>query len=214
MGVFGAGSSIKALGANASGFFGAMKQVLKTTDDDIARAVSKTTVAHEANALFKEAYTEMSDDIVKNVSKRNMGKVNNLIKDVNPENYKEVNKQLFNMGKNGKASNTIADVITNGTGGLDEAAKELEGIYSTENIKEALGVSYTKSAVKAYLNGTDVADASDDALRTIKRTRRTVAGVGAVGAYAGVNAIGRGISGGNLTTNKKGERDIAGIPFI
>ena len=36
----------------------------------------------------------------------------------------------------------------------------------------------------------------------------------AVGIYAGVNAGGRLVSGGSLTRNNKGEKDIAGIPFI
>lgn len=36
----------------------------------------------------------------------------------------------------------------------------------------------------------------------------------AVGAYAGVNLGGRFLSGGGITTNNQGERDIAGIPFV
>ena len=39
--------------------------------------------------------------------------------------------------------------------------------------------------------------------------------IGTVGAgYMGVNLAGRGLTGGTLTKNNKGERDIAGIPFI
>ena len=36
----------------------------------------------------------------------------------------------------------------------------------------------------------------------------------AIGAYAGVNIGGRFLSGGGVTRNNTGERDIAGIPFI
>lgn len=36
----------------------------------------------------------------------------------------------------------------------------------------------------------------------------------AVGLYAGVTVGGRLLSGGTLTTNSRGERDIVGIPFI
>ena len=36
----------------------------------------------------------------------------------------------------------------------------------------------------------------------------------AIGAYAGVNIGGRFLSGGGITRNNTGERDIAGIPFI
>lgn len=36
----------------------------------------------------------------------------------------------------------------------------------------------------------------------------------AIGAYAGVAVGTRVLSGGNLTTNSRGEHDIAGIPFI
>lgn len=34
------------------------------------------------------------------------------------------------------------------------------------------------------------------------------------GAYMGVNLAGRGLTGGSLTKNNKGESDIAGIPFL
>lgn len=37
---------------------------------------------------------------------------------------------------------------------------------------------------------------------------------GAVGAYAGVAGGLRALSGGSMTTNNQGQRDIAGIPFI
>jgi hypothetical protein len=36
----------------------------------------------------------------------------------------------------------------------------------------------------------------------------------AIGVYAGANIGGRMLSGGSITTNSQGERDIAGIPFI
>ena len=36
----------------------------------------------------------------------------------------------------------------------------------------------------------------------------------AIGAYAGINIGGRFLSGGGITRNNTGERDIAGIPFI
>jgi gas vesicle protein len=43
---------------------------------------------------------------------------------------------------------------------------------------------------------------------------RLIKGGAVVGGYMGANMIGRATTGGGLTYNNRGERDIAGIPFI
>ena len=73
---------------------------------------------------------------------------------------------------------------------------------AASNMQSTLGnVNYTINMPKAYFSNPD---------KDIRKAR-----VGAaVGAYAGVAIGGRVLSGGSLTTDSYGRKDIAGIPFI
>lgn len=75
------------------------------------------------------------------------------------------------------------------------------GMYSGKT--EMLG-----SAISNYYAGPDVNYLGKGYKDGLARAGATA------GAYAGVNAVARGISGGSMTRNKDGERDIAGIPFV
>ena len=82
-----------------------------------------------------------------------------------------------------------------------EAEPSVESV--TENMKSVLGVPVEKyeQYAKAYFTNPD---------KQIKNTRIAAATT----AYAGIAIGGRYLSGGTLTTDSYGRKDIAGVPFL
>lgn len=97
------------------------------------------------------------------------------------------------------------------TGGNDDITKEFKKMHkeadkfvqgAASNMESTMGtVNYALNMPKAYFSNPD---------KDIRNARIGAA----VGAYAGVAVGGRLLSGGTLTADSYGRKDIAGVPFI
>ena len=96
---------------------------------------------------------------------------------------------------------------------MDVTPKMLEQSHR-QQVKRFSNPDYSSTSVRGAAS-----DASEMAMsyflgngvsKTARNTRLGVAGAGVAGAMTG----GRFISGGSLTHNNKGEKDIMGVPFI
>lgn len=75
------------------------------------------------------------------------------------------------------------------------------GVVGGEGGKITAGLNTARSVTGGYFLGAD---------KTTNAIRMGTFGAG----YVGVSGLTRAVSGGSMTRNKKGERDIAGIPFL
>lgn len=83
------------------------------------------------------------------------------------------------------------------------------GVLTSTQEALAEGSAYAQMAKSYFLGGN-----GNDLTKAQQISRFATAGVGLVGASAGVGASVRFATGGNLTTNSNGERDIMGVPFL
>ena len=127
-----------------------------------------------------------------------------------------VNKKGFRATFNAMAENREsmarqAKNITSG-GGLGGAVKA----YSANDIEK--GMQVLNNGLKAGKSSASFATkaglAKDMAMEYYRGGTKAQNITRGLVTYAGVNAAGRAISGGSLTRNNKGERDIAGIPMF
>ena len=94
---------------------------------------------------------------------------------------------------------------------MSRARIELGGASATGELKKHYmksGLSGTKASAAVAMSNVGAYYAGGNKAQTLTRAGLTA------GAYVGVNAAGRYVTGGTYDTNGKGERDIAGIPFL
>lgn len=115
-----------------------------------------------------------------------------------PDRMQSLANQNSNLQGYGNQLKNSGDEFAMHQQGVSEELKRLQGGANqgvVDGLKQAPGIA------KDYLWGGSVGQiaARNGAL---------------VGGYLGVSAAGRAVSGGGLTYNNQGQRDIAGIPFI
>ena len=112
--------------------------------------------------------------------------------DYSDESFKKLNKALKEKG----FSDNNADIIV-------DAAKATASDIMKKNvtIKDASILQKPTTYAQAYFSNPD---------KTVKTQRIATA----IGAYAGLTVGGRYLSGGTLTTDSYGRKDIAGVPFL
>lgn len=100
-----------------------------------------------------------------------------------------------------KASNLSYDDLKSSRDGLKDMQKDLDD----KMWESAKG---TPGKAKDWMIAKDRAH-QDDRFKTAAMRSGL-----AVGGYVGINAAGRAATGGGMTYNNRGERDIAGVPFV
>lgn len=136
---------------------------------------------------------------------------------LSPEENKAVIEQLSNALKgtdySEKDLDALADIMSkhNISGAAFEtfkkdASNKIQSVLNSKHVENITpeiieGIYHPKTYAATYFNNPD---------QTIKRQR--IAAI--AGTYAGVAVGARALSGGNLTHDEYGQRDIAGIPFI
>ena len=106
---------------------------------------------------------------------------------------------------------------------VEREVRKLSPNASKEDIERQTKHHMREVKLLSYLRGNDIMQSTpngvkngkytEEALRNGRNARIARYSAGAIGS-TGLMLAPRFISGGNVTTNNKGERDIAGIPFI
>ena len=177
---------------------------LDEMNENMARMVYKNKYWHpikidgfDGNSLEKGLH-----DIVDSKAKLVAGtfdektgkKINKVVENMNLRNVDESFEKLYKYAKKDEDMTKKIHMIH------DEVNQYMNG--SGENIESTIGViNYAVNLPRAYFNSAD---------KSVRHARAATA----VGAYAGVTVGGRLISGGTLTEDSYGKKDIAGVPFI
>lgn len=166
----------------------------------------------KSNLSVNGGVTEVVDNVAKNRAKSMMGKANEAMGDI------------MRSGKNmGKANGAMHDIYRSARENFDHtmssSAKRATEGFSKEGFKQAYhNLSKNNgTSTNAFKNNMDIGVdmAKSYFWNDANNTQRAVRlGTAAVGAYGAGSYIARKSDGGTLTKNSKGERDIAGIPFI
>lgn len=181
------------------------KAVINTTDGRGIAAVSDAMSASALSHLGRDAVNSDMGSIAKRLIKDGMAEGGVLAGEA------EAMKQVLKEGNLDSLIDHASRVAAKGADdGVYKAAidkfNSKRALY--ENFKKA---GMTEEAASAYFGR----ESGVGVLRTAQGfmsnpTRAKVA----VGAYAGAAVGARVLSGGSLTTNNRGERDIVGVPFI
>lgn len=141
---------------------------------------------------FTEVANELGENI--NINKRTADEISNSIfkKDLSSSSFDTLQQKLEENGINEQYAKELVNQAQDIT---HEVFKKKYNVNDLTKIQQ--GLIYPQ----AYFNNPD------------KKIMAQRIGT-AVGAYAGINAGGRFLSGGTLTTDSYGQKDIAGIPFI
>lgn len=132
-----------------------------------------------------------------------------------------------NVIKNVYATTSEAAKIAE-SAGVDSGVKSaMNGMYSAASSARGNVASGTKTGKQALVDMYEQAGRSRAGARSAAafsvgkeyltggtRTQNITRAGAAAGAYMGVNLAGRALTGGSLGYNRKGERDIAGIPLF
>lgn len=187
---------------------------------DIARTISKTIAGDNGSiskAFSKEALSNLGDSAVRATQ---VGKAESFIAEALSSGglSKEAYEQAVKDGGKSFDSIKYAQDFANSAKaeGNEKFAKALENYAPA---KEAFEAYQSNGSAAKYFNKEALDSDGIGIKNTLKGyfkdpevgATRTKATIGA----AATGAVGvRYLSGGNLTTNAQGERDIAGIPFI
>jgi hypothetical protein len=156
---------------------------------------------HSAEAADKIAndimgYTEVAKELGENINidKKTANTISNSIfkKNFSSDSFDSLQQKLEESGIAKQQAEKIANEAQNVT---NEVFNKNYNINDLNKIQK--GYVYSQ----AYFNNPD------------KKITGQRIGT-AIGAYVGINAGGRFLSGGTLTTDNYGQKDIAGIPFI
>jgi hypothetical protein len=149
-------------------------------------------ISKQAKKVFEDirAVDPEFEKAVSGISKKDLNHANEVQK------YYEQNKKVIN-----KRANNYRDAASNISG------QKLKDGFAT--YRDSVGYNNDfKGNVKAGLDVAGTYFFGEGGKKSAIRIGTAAAG------YMGVNMAGRAITGGSLTTNNNGERDIAGIPFI
>lgn len=129
-----------------------------------------------------------------------------------------VAKRVVN-NNNGKGSSSNASNATKKHNTFKDLADTYTDMYTAQSkfagLNEAMGENGARMFNKASGYSTAAGKMAKEYFWDGANTSQRVTRIGAAGVgYMGVNLAGRYISGGNYNTNRNGERDIAGIPFV
>ncbi len=171
------------------------KQALMTElNQTIAKNVSGKYTAEKTQDILSEQTKNIVDTF--SLSDEVAQKAQNIVRSTNQSNLDE------NIGKLGETllgdDKEVANMF------FDKSREDIKNIaaISPENVKEEIGsIRYGMNLPKAYFSNPD---------KKIRNNRIAAAAT----AYAGVTVGGRYLSGGTLTTDNYGRKDIAGVPFL
>lgn len=164
-----------------------LKNILKPTSQGIRDSIQAQNVTRSFNKL--NAVAEADITLGTGDAARTIAKGQRMV----ASNAAEAQQLMQHVNVDGdKITNEMANHINTKLGGLGDA--ELASFIG----REKPGIGYG-NVIKGYFG--------DETYGKVRR--RTALGVGAAAAVGT-----RYLSGGNITTNSMGERDIAGIPFI
>lgn len=165
-----------------------------------------------SDAFYKMDLSQIDDDLMSAIRKRNQGIREGFSKGIQFADMAEANKsQIRNV-----AQFDTLDPLAAFEKNYDRYAKAADAgkYYKNTMVQSGLNMKRMGLQTDDIQRGMRTADTLNGMQTMFSGTegKKRLAAVGA--AYAGVNVAGRYISGGTLTRNNDGERDIAGIPFI
>lgn len=177
------------------------KENLLNEANSFINSTNKTSMKLRSNEINKQMFNDIKDTV--NV----LNEVNLQSLNINDKKIKKMTSLMNNSDYSPKAFSKISDALINEGMDNDVASLLINKIQQNSStiLNSNLNVNdynrYTKAAIytQAYFNNPG--------------TRKVRVGT-AIGAYAGLSIGSRYLSGGTLTTNNSGQRDIAGIPFI
>lgn len=129
-------------------------------------------------------------------------------------------KEAYKTAKANGATKEVLDDLKKPINKLSDKMDLLEGVSDYEKMYDRMGFYHQmQRGMDAELGLGDKIKASVDVGKdyfwdsATKQERIARIGTATAGVYAGANAV-RYATGGTVTYNSKGERDIAGIPFV
>lgn len=160
-----------------------------------------------------DAFGDLSDSGLDQIAARRklLKQANDVINNMGGDDAAKVEarKVLNSISKNGndRSFTSVMDMMQKQFDG-----SEIKGAADfTKNVGYYKGGNYNKMFGPDGIGFMDkVGGYFGDPVGGMGRTRA----ITTAGAYAGVSVGGRVVSGGSITRNSDGERDIAGIPFI
>lgn len=187
----------------SSDFIRRLKPTMNELNNTMAQMAQKDKIWHitqtmtgSANANIQENLNGIVPQLVQSF---NLGDdFTKVAKGTTQSNVEESFEKLHAMA-NGNA--TLDKKIDYMRKQVDEAIKNA-GSISGDTVKDTVGtINYVGNIPKAYFGHPD---------KQVRSTRINTA----IGAYAAATVGTRIMSGGNLTTDSYGRKDIAGVPFI
>lgn len=211
--------------------------LMGTNFEELASGIARGNMKKFAPDFVEQAIglniaKDIADDGLKDVYKNMTSKMGRALKITNPDQLTEtMSKNMYDIMSsyakdNDDVKKRLGKILDNKDGFHDVIKKSLGADSGfTANMRALVPDSAEKTiseqALKAGLQSTNAKEraasylGAGSAYFAGSGFKKGAARVGT--AYAGINAIGmvgRGLGGGDLTHNTKGERDIAGIPFI
>lgn len=165
---------------------------IKLMKDSINEAGSETN--KELQQIFA---TRFDDDLLGNIGldAQATKEIAALRDSVTRTNVDDVISSMQKIAKNEQFSGYIKDVVK------PQIASDIHGFDGNTVVPGIGKVNYALNVPRAYYGNPD---------KKIRNTRIAAT----AGAYVGAAVGGRYLSGGTLTTDSYGRKDIAGIPFI
>lgn len=186
----------------------------------LGRAVGKifSNEAVENIPVFKHLATHGPDGVgmknALNVTKnsgRKMGKYDKMSKDVNTRIAQLQKDKTAALKADGLDDARKAEIALGFDNQIKSQQRRLDTLTERSGVNQDNMMDGAGDALKSvgrYFGATDLRGQSGRAMAV------GVRGAVGVGAYMGANTAMRYVSGGGMTYNNQGERDIAGIPFI
>lgn len=187
----------------SSDFIRSLKPTMAELNNTMAQMAQKDKIWHltqtmtgSANANIQENLNGIVPQLVQSF---NLGDdFTKVAKGITQGNVDESFKKLHAMANGNAALDKKIDYMRKQ---VDSAIKDA-GSISGDNVKDTVGtINYIANMPKAYFGHPD---------DQIRKTRVNAA----IGAYAAATVGTRIMSGGSLTTDSYGRKDIAGVPFI
>lgn len=177
------------------------KENLLNEANSFINNTNKTSMKLRSNEINKQMFNDITDTVNTinemslnplDINKRKIKNITSMMNNTNysSEAFSKMNKALVNEGIN----NDIADALINK---FQQNSSTI--LNSKLNVNDYNRFTKASIYTKAYFNNPE---------------NKNIRIGTAIGAYAGLSIGSRYLSGGTLTTNNSGQKDIAGIPFI
>lgn len=160
----------------------------------VPKNINAEIASHVAGSTKHQ--TAFAQDAIRNTLSSRMEITDDIESAIRKVSAKNLNESIdANIGSIEGVPDAVLDIIKK------RANDSITGIDGSKVVKQMTGTERAIATPGAYFSHPD---------KKVKNTRIATAAA----AYAGVAVGGRYLSGGTLTSDNYGQRDIAGIPFV